>query len=177
MKYKVIKKQNNSCDCIVCGLNNNSSVKTQFYELSNKTVVGFFVGGEEHQSYNNRMHGGIITGILDEVIGRAIQIDYPEVWAVTGEIKVRFKKPVPLGVLLKAVGKVTENSSKIFKGTGFIEDEAGNMLATASATYVKLNIDTIVEGGMNEKDWFLSPLKQDPKTVEINNMQVLDSIS
>jgi len=177
MEYKVINKQNNSRDCVICGLRNSSSLKTQFFELENKTVAGIFMGREEHQSYNNRMHGGMISAILDETIGRAMQINNPDIWAVTGELKIRFKKPVPLGVMLKAVGKITAESSRSFTGVGFIEDEEGNLLATASGMYVKLPIETIAEGGMSNEDWFCCPLKQDPKAIDVKNMDILDRIN
>ena len=92
MKYKVTKKQNNSNDCIVCGLNTDASLKTAFYELENNTVVGFCTPQNHHQSYPDRMHGGMICAILDEVMGRGLQINNSNAWGVTGSIEIKYKK-------------------------------------------------------------------------------------
>ena len=35
MKYKVVKKQNGSKRCIVCGVDNELGLKASFYELEN----------------------------------------------------------------------------------------------------------------------------------------------
>ena len=76
-----------------------------------------FTGPEHHQGYPGRMHGGVITAILDETIGRAIMIRYGEaIWGVTAELNVRFRKPVPLDVELTAVGRITSEDQPAFRG-------------------------------------------------------------
>ena len=93
MELKVTKKQNNSDMCVVCGVYNDASLKSVFYELENDMIVGITQPKDIHQSYPNRMHGGMISALLDETLGRAAQIGHPDLWAVTGELSVRFKKP------------------------------------------------------------------------------------
>jgi len=72
MKHKVIKKQQNSKKCIVCGLNNDLGLKASFYQTNKDELIAVFKPLEEHQSYPGRLHGGIAGAILDETIGRAI---------------------------------------------------------------------------------------------------------
>ena len=110
MKLKVVKKQNNSDMCIVCGLKNALSLGTRFYAVEGEMMVGVVTGRDEHQSYPNRMHGGMISALLDEVIGRAVNVPEPEAFGVTTEMNVKFKKPVPLNEELKVVGKLTKNT-------------------------------------------------------------------
>ena len=169
MEFKVIRKQNNSRDCVVCGLANSLSLKTEFYDLENYMVVGCFNAKDCHQSYPNRLHGGMITALLDEVIGRAVQWGTDETWGVTGDISVRFKKPVPLNEDLICVGKIVKNASRLFVGEGFIEDKRGNLLATASATYIKLPVNKITEQNMDHDIWFLHKSDNDLKSIEIKN--------
>ena len=107
MKCKVLKKQNNSDMCIVCGVENDASLKSVFYELEGGLIAGVTTPKDIHQSYPNRMHGGMISALLDETLGRAVQIGKPDIWAVTGELSVRFKKPVPLDKPVICVGKIT----------------------------------------------------------------------
>lgn len=169
MKLKTIKKQNNGRLCIVCGKNNPNGIKADFYELENNIVATKLKIPENLQSYPGRAHGGIISAILDEVIGRAIQIDSNR-WGVTGELNVRFVKPVPLDTTLIAYGKITFDKGRIFKGTGIIEDEQGNVLAKGKATYINLPIDAISEQ-FNDNEWFYVDGNE---TFELNNINLLN---
>ena len=78
MKVKVVQKQENGKKCIVCGLKNEFGLKSEFYELENGELLSLCKTGELHQSYPGRVHGGVSSAILDEVIARAIAID-PEI--------------------------------------------------------------------------------------------------
>jgi acyl-coenzyme A thioesterase PaaI-like protein len=66
MKYQVTRKQPNSKMCLVCGLQNQFGLKTEYYELENDELLGIFTPVDEHQSYPGRLHGGISAAILDE---------------------------------------------------------------------------------------------------------------
>mgnify|MGYP002521741917 FL=1 len=74
MELKVTKIQNNSNSCIVCGLSNTLGLQAHFYETEGDYIVAVCTGRNEHQSYPNRMHGGVICALLDETVGRAVQI-------------------------------------------------------------------------------------------------------
>ena len=104
MKKKVVRKHNNSGNCFVCGINNPWGLKARFYELEDGTVAALVTAQWEHQSYPQRVHGGVITALLDETLGRAINVTEPDTWAVTGDISVRFKKPVPYDEPLLVTG-------------------------------------------------------------------------
>ena len=58
---KVIKKQPNTLDCVICGINNEFGLKAPFYETETNEVVTLFEFKEHHQSYPGRTHGGIIS--------------------------------------------------------------------------------------------------------------------
>lgn len=135
---KVKAKQTNSRDCIICGLDNPNGVKANFYSMEDGSCVALFQFKPEHQSYPNRTHGGLITAILDETIGRAIWVDSPEVWGVTMKITVEFHKPAPYGKPLKCVGRITKQTRLTFEGTGELFDENGVLLERAYATYFRL---------------------------------------
>lgn len=142
---KVLRRQPNSKMCLICGVNNPAGLKAPFYEMENHTVVSIFEYNDIHQSYPERTHGGMISCMLDEIIGRAIWIDEPNAWGVTISLNVKFRKPVPYNAKLKSVGKIIKNSSRGFVGIGTIEDLKGNVLAEAEATYMKLPISRIAD--------------------------------
>lgn len=169
MKYKITKKQNVSNMCVVCGIHNHSSLKSEFYECEDKFVVALTNGKDIHQSYPDRMHGGMITALIDETIGRAIQITEPDTWGVTSEITVKFRKPVPLNQITKCVCKITKENSRGFTGEGFIEDEQGNLLVTATATYIKIPLAKITGDKCEEAGWENITREDDPTEIEIFN--------
>ena len=140
---KVIKKQNNGHDCIICGMENQLGLQAQFYEMEDNTVIAKFEFRPEHQSYPGRTHGGMISALLDELIGRAIWIKDPDCWGVTMTLNVKFRKPVPYNTKLTGIGRIDSESSRTFSGSGEIKDSDGNILAEATAVYMKLPIEKI----------------------------------
>lgn len=152
---KVKKKQTNSKLCLICGLENEAGLKASFYEMEDNTVVSLFEYKEIHQSYPGRVHGGMISCLLDELIGRAIWVNEPEMWGVTMTLNVKFRKPVPYNTKLKGVGRIIENKHRHFVGTGEIYDMEGNVLASAEATYMKLPLSKISESHSEEINIYL----------------------
>jgi uncharacterized protein (TIGR00369 family) len=142
---KVIRKQKNSHWCIICGMDNPAGVKAPFYEMEDHSVVSIFHYSPIHQSFPERTHGGLITTMLDEIIGRAIWIDEPTTYGVTMDIQVKFRHPVPYDEEILAQGRIIKNSKKFFVGTGEIYDKNHQVLASATATYIKLPPEKIVE--------------------------------
>ncbi|MCM1259823.1 MAG: PaaI family thioesterase [Prevotella sp.] len=147
---KVIRKQSNSKMCYICGMDNPFGLKAPFYEMENQTVVSLFRYQDIHQSYPERVHGGLITALLDEIAGRAIWIVEPNTWAVTGDIRVKFRKVVPYDTDLKAIGKVTRNTRRIFFAVAKLYDMNNELLAEAEVTYFKLPLDKIATANTHE---------------------------
>ena len=150
---KVLASQNVSRMCMVCGRDNPYSLKARFYQLEDGELVGEFDPLEQHQSYPGRLHGGISSAILDETIGRAVNITDPDAWGVTVELTVRFRKPVPLDAPLRAYARITRDTSRIFEGTGEIVLPDGTVAVEASGKYMKMPIDQIADGDFS-KVWF-----------------------
>lgn len=167
MLKKVVRKQNNSRRCFVCGVSNNAGLQTAFYELEDGTLAATAVARSFHQSYPGRVHGGVSTALLDETIGRAINITEPDTWGVTVEITVRYKKPVPYDVPLLVTGRITENKSRLFSGEGRLILPDGTTAVTATAKYMKLKLSDIAEFDGIIDTWESFPLEGDPTELEI----------
>jgi uncharacterized protein (TIGR00369 family) len=168
MKFAVKKKQPTSRMCFVCGSGNSSGLHARFYELENGELTALFTPGEEHQGYPGRLHGGIASTILDETIGRTIMLnDSDEYWGVTIEFTSRYKKPIPLGSQIRVVARVTQNSSRVFEGSGEILLEDGTIAVEGKGKYLKLDLSKI--GDINELDeeWDVKLTTEDPEYIEI----------
>jgi len=157
VERKVRRAQNISRSCLVCGAENDSGLQACFYELDDGELLGVFQPRNEHQSYPGRLHGGISTAVLDETIGRAITIAHPDTWGVTVEITLRFRKPVPLDGEIRAVGRITRDTPRLFEGTGEIVLADGVVAVEARGKYMKMALDAITDGDFDQRDWFADP--------------------
>jgi uncharacterized protein (TIGR00369 family) len=167
MNKKVLKKQNNSRRCFICGVDNTMGLHTEFYELEDGTLAATAVADPLHQSYPGRLHGGVSTALLDETIGRAINIAEPDTWGVTVELTTRYKKPVPYGVPLLVLGRITENRSRLFSGEGRLVLPDGTTAVTAVARYMKLKLGDIAEFDGVADTWEQFPRVDDPAEIDV----------
>jgi uncharacterized protein (TIGR00369 family) len=158
MSRRVHAAQNVSRMCLVCGVENAAGFKARFFELESGELVGVFRPREEHQGYPGRLHGGLASAILDETIGRAINVADTHTWGVTVEFTARFRKPVPLDREVRAVGRITRDGSRMFEGTGEIVLEDGSVAVEAHGKYVKMPIEGIVDTDFSRSEWFADTL-------------------
>jgi len=173
MKYKIIKKQNNTARCFICGLSNVAGVQMKYYNCENesgeKVLLGIINPKDEHQSYPNRMHGGVAAAILDESIGRAFWLEREE-WGVTMDLHTRYRKPTPLDRPLYVEGKLTKVSSRGFDAEGklFYIDDDGNEVVSVTGTgrYLILPIEQISGEQIDSENWFYEE-EELPKYLEI----------
>ena len=167
MSQKVTAKQHNSKMCFVCGLKNPAGLHASFFEVENNQLVALFTPCEEHQGYPGRMHGGLAATILDETIGRAMNIDNNEVWGVTVEFNARYKKPVPLNTELRVVGRITNENRRLFEGTGEILLPDGQVAVEGRGKYIKLPLDEIADFDYDEQEWKAVLNEDDPTEIAL----------
>jgi acyl-coenzyme A thioesterase PaaI-like protein len=168
VKHRILKKQNISKMCFVCGNNNDSGLHANFYETDANELIALINPSEKYQGYPGRLHGGIAATILDETISRSICNGKDEqIWGVTLELKTKFRKPVPLGQELKIVGRVTSEGNRSFEGTGEIVLPNGEIAVTAEGKYLKMTIGKIANDQKLDDDWFFADSEDDPSEIEI----------
>jgi acyl-coenzyme A thioesterase PaaI-like protein len=150
-----MQKQPNSRMCFVCGMQNPIGLKAFFYQDEEGRVVAHFTGKEEHEGYPGVMHGGIVTALLDEIIGRAA-LAY-DLWGVTAKLEVRFRHPVPLGQPLTLVGEMTRRRSRTMEGRGEIRLEDGTVAVEAKGVYILLPQEEIEQVEEELEFWKVVP--------------------
>ncbi len=178
MIKKVVKKQNNSHDCIICGLDNPASAKARFYSMEDETCVALVTFDSNHQSYPSRTHGGMVTALLDEVIGRALWVYDDTLWGVTMKIEVEFHAPAPYGEELIAVGKITKRSKLFFDGVAELYDKNGKLLDRAKASYMILSLEKAAQdkdGHVHLEDVSVFD-KDDVKEIDVPELKALRSV-
>jgi acyl-coenzyme A thioesterase PaaI-like protein len=166
-RNRVLRKQENSRMCLVCGLKNPYGLKASFFETETDELVCLFTPGDVHQGYPGRLHGGMSTAILDETVGRAVNCRKQEmVWGVTVEFTVQFRKPVPLGAELRVAARIVSETSRTFEGTGEILLPDGSVAVTGRGKYLKLAVDKIADWNRDAEEWRVTPCPGDPEFIE-----------
>lgn len=156
--------------CFVCGVENRFGLKSRFFELENQELLAIFQPAEEHQSYPGRLHGGLAAAILDETIGRAIMLRCSgDIWGVTVDFSVRYRKPVPLDGEVRVVGRIERENRRTFEGTGEIILADGGLAIEGRGKYLKMDIDKIADFDHEGDEWFILDEAGDPSCVDLKS--------
>jgi len=120
--------------CFACGELNEHGLQLQLHA----TREGCWTELEldpRFQGWESVAHGGIVTTLLDEVM--AWSVIGRDTWGVTARLNISFRKPVPVGVPIRAEGWVTEDRRRTFRTAGrVIEVATGTVLAEGEGTFV-----------------------------------------
>ncbi|HHL34343.1 MAG TPA: PaaI family thioesterase [Desulfobulbaceae bacterium] len=167
-KHKIVRKQPNSKMCFVCGLDNSFGLKSRFYELESGELLAMFRPEEQHQGYPGRLHGGLAATILDETIGRSIMISTSDtIWGVTVEFSMRLKKPVPMDGEIRVLARTISENRRFFEGSGEILLPGGGIAVQATGRYMKVDIEKIADFDLEEQQWGVVAMEDDPTSVEL----------
>lgn len=129
------KRQPGSALCFVCGTENPHGLGVAFYD-DGATVWTELVAAEHHQGWPGVLHGGIVSALLDETIGRVAFLH--DRWVQTARLELRFLRPAPLGERLIATGEMTRDLKRLMEMSGRLLTERGELLADAKGTFVRL---------------------------------------
>ena len=125
--------------CPVCGdpaVNPATLAVTWSWDETAGRVVGRFTPGPHHAGYAERLHGGLLSTLLDECMAWAAAMAAGS-YCTTGDLQVRFKTPARLGEELVVTGW-SETAWGPYVRTRGAASAAGAILATASATFAAM---------------------------------------
>jgi acyl-coenzyme A thioesterase PaaI-like protein len=120
--------------CFACGKQNPIGLKIHFLPMPNG-VQAQFTPTKEYEGFQDIIHGGIVATILDEAIAWACRTCGVD--AVTGELTVRYKKPLITNKPVTISGIIEKNKGKLLLGSAYIKDKDGTVIATATAKMVR----------------------------------------
>ncbi|MBI1795001.1 MAG: PaaI family thioesterase [Chloroflexi bacterium] len=151
-------KQPNSRMCFICGLENPIGLHLHMYETEPGVIESKYIAPEHFQGYPGVLHGGIVAALLDEISGRAHMggADNPR-FMFTGKLEVKYRKNVPVGKLLKIIGKAGKVRSKMAESWAGIYDESGELLAEANALHINVPEDQFDLSRLDELGWKVYP--------------------
>ena len=119
--------------CFACGRDNPIGMHLRI-ELGEGTARTEWTAGEDYVGWSDKLHGGIIATLLDEVMAWAPS-SYDS-WAVTAEMSVRFRSPAMPGERLEATGRVAERRRRIYEVRGEVRGADGRVVAEGRGRYL-----------------------------------------
>lgn len=118
--------------CFACGENNPHGLKLDFVlDEANKTMRVEYVPQKWHQSYTDITHGGIISTILDEAMGKLSYVLGQK--AVTAKLSVKYKRPLKVGERAIFTGWIVRQSGRAIHAEGKAELADGTVIAESKA--------------------------------------------
>lgn len=123
--------------CFGCGRDNPHGLKLTFIAGDEGEIWTDWVPSRENEGFTGLSHGGVISTVLDEVMGWAVY--HKSIWAVTAKLSVSFRKPVEIGVPTRATARITEEHGRKLQLVAELRRRSdGLLLAEADAVFVKV---------------------------------------
>lgn len=119
--------------CFCCGESNPCGLKTRFYIDKNKVCADIVID-EKHCGFKGVVHGGVLATLLDEALGWSTTIITKKM-TVTGELNLRYLKPVPPGEQIKVITFMKEENKKYCVAEGEIVNSRGEVCIKGSGKF------------------------------------------
>ncbi len=128
--------------CFACGTANPIGLKLKFYTLNDRVCADITLG-KNHEGWQNMAHGGIISTLLDEVMAWTIMY-FKRIFFVTRKMKVKYVRPVLIGVPLTVKGRLMKDMKPPYVGAvADILDDKNQLLVRATGEFVEIPIDKL----------------------------------
>lgn len=123
--------------CFVCGRENSHGLNITFStDAKKQTAEAETFIKDRFQGWQGIVHGGIIAALLDEAAiyaCRALSLE-----AVTAELTIRYRKPVPTGQQLRVCAEVIDCRRRVVRTLSRLTI-AGEVYAEAEGKIILLN--------------------------------------
>ena len=127
-------KSHSHSHCLLCGDKNPWSLQLQFQADCNGEVTARFKGRYALQGYDGILHGGVIASLLDSAMTNCLF--QQGINALTGELRVRYRHPVPCNANLELRARVaTENRPLFVVESELLKDH--EVMAEATAKFME----------------------------------------
>jgi len=125
--------------CFGCGQHNERGLRLRFRQVGVGAVEAEYQAPEHFAGAPGVVHGGIQAALLDETLGFAVSASLGEHAAeadvVTVDFRLRYRRPAPVGPLLRLRGRVVRSEGRDYWAEGELLDETGKVLTRAEARW------------------------------------------
>jgi uncharacterized protein (TIGR00369 family) len=146
-------KQPGSSHCFVCGVENESGLHMRFYTVAPGQVETVHTVPSRFEGYPGYVHGGVIASMMDEVMGRVFMEPGSDRFMVTAELKIRYRKPVPIETPLTLRGRAIKDRGRMAQAEGEILDPQGEVLVTGEIIVAAIPEEMRLSGSYEAMGW------------------------
>jgi uncharacterized protein (TIGR00369 family) len=137
-------------NCFVCEPRNASGLGIAFHhDVAGGRVVAEFSLDDRFSGAPRYVHGGVLLAILDEAMAWAT-IAVAGKFAVTQETTTRFEHPVLVGGSHSVRAEIVDVADRTIRTRGMIIRDDGRRCATATATFVPLDLEQAIAAAGGE---------------------------
>lgn len=122
--------------CFVCGPDNVAGLNLDFF-ADGETVFTETVLDRRFAGWENHVHGGIISALLDETLTWAAIVATRQMF-YTAELRVRFLKPLDPDERIRVTAHTLSVRRKLVVAGAQIETARGEIVATAESRHLPI---------------------------------------
>lgn len=131
--------------CFGCGPEHPTGLRVRCFRTPDG-VLSPIVVPSRYEGPPGAVHGGIVAAYLDEVLGGAV-VRATGRPAVTGELTVRYVRPVPSDTPLLGRGRLVADNGRYVDVEGSLEElDGGRVVATARARFFPVTAGRTTKG-------------------------------
>lgn len=120
--------------CFACGPKSEHGLQLRFKQLPDGTVEARTTLEQSFQGWRGIAHGGIVAMLLDEAMAHAAGAK--GYMGMTGDLRLRFRKAVPIGEPLVLRGEVRWQRRNVLGIGASVALESGSELAAGEGSFV-----------------------------------------
>ena len=120
--------------CVVCSQHNPLSLGLKFELNEDGSVSASFLGHPALEGFEGLLHGGMIASLLDGAMTNCMFAHGSK--AMTAELKVRYRKPVVIGIEMLVRAWITDSFPPLHHLKAELKQE-GCVKATALAKFME----------------------------------------
>jgi len=150
--------------CFVCGVQNTCGLHIRFFDDGPGQVMARITLDDQYQSYPGIAHGGILSTILDETMGRAVLSNgdtndniHQARFMFTAKMEIRYRRSVPLNQEFIARGRIENDRGRLVTASGQIVLADGTVAVEATATLAEIPQDQIAQMSLDDVGWQVYP--------------------
>jgi uncharacterized protein (TIGR00369 family) len=122
--------------CYACGAQNEHGLHMEFRREADRTICDY-TPCDFQQGYPGRMHGGVVSTLIDETMGWAVY--HASKWGATARLNMRFRRPVYLDRRLRIEAWIVKARHRLIELRAEIHDEDGTLLVDSDGTFMRLD--------------------------------------
>jgi hypothetical protein len=101
-------------ECFGCGPANPRGLQLAIYQ-DGTDAVATFTGSDDLSGYPDRLHGGVVGLLVDEML---VYAGAPHgLWGMTAKVRYWVRKPIPLDSTLTLRSRLVQRSDRAFRAT------------------------------------------------------------